>query len=595
MNGLNLGLVGNSAVSALVNAAGDIVWSCFPRFDGDPVFCALLEPEGQAAGQGMFQLELADFVRSEQAYIPHTAVLVTRLFDQHGGCVEISDFAPRLRLHGRMFFPRMLIRRVSKRAGSPRIRVRVRPLFDHGAVIPEVTSGSHHVRYVGPELTLRLTTDASVSAVLEERSFYLDEHVTFVLGADETLHERVDEIGRRFLDETVLYWQEWVRSLFVPVDWQEEVIRAAITLKLNAFDDTGAIVAAMTTSIPEHADSGRNWDYRYCWLRDAYFVVNALNRLGATRTMERYLQYILNVAAETGTRALQPVYGISGEAALVENIVPGLKGYRGMGPVRIGNQAYEQVQHDVYGAAILAATHTFFDCRLAYRGDASLFARLEPLGERAIANFDQTDAGIWELRGSARVHTYSSLMCWAGCDRLARIATRLGLNGRADYWREHAQRLHATICERAWSEKRQAFVAAWGGDTLDASMLLLHEFGFLAADDPRFASTVNAIEQELMHDGFIYRYVEQDDFGAPQNAFLVCSFWYVYALHALGRRREARAMFERLLGCCNHVGLLAEDVDPRSGEQWGNFVQTYSMVGLINCALRLSRRWDEAY
>lgn len=311
--------------------------------------------------------------------------------------------------------------------------------------------------------------------------------------------------------------------------------------------------------------------------------------------MERYLQYILNVAAETGTRALQPVYGISGEAALVENIVPGLKGYRGMGPVRIGNQAYEQVQHDVYGAAILAATHTFFDCRLAYRGDASLFARLEPLGERAIANFDQTDAGIWELRGSARVHTYSSLMCWAGCDRLARIATRLGLNGRADYWRAHAQRLHVTICERAWSEKRQAFVAAWGGETLDASMLLLHEFGFLAADDPRFASTVSAIEQELMHDGFIYRYVEQDDFGAPQNAFLVCSFWYVYALHALGRRREARVMFERLLGCCNHVGLLAEDVDPRTGEQWGNFVQTYSMVGLINCALRLSRRWDEAY
>lgn len=595
MSSLQLGLIGNSAVSALIDRQGGIVWACLPRFDGDAVFSALLSGDGMGQRRGVFDIELVDCVRCEQTYVDHTAVLVTRLYDAHGGAVELCDFAPRCRLHGRMFYPKMLIRRVSKLSGSPRISLRLRPHFAYGQVAPQVTSGSHHVRYVGPDFTLRLTTDASISALLEERSFYLEDCLSFVLGPDETLHDAVGELSRRFLHETVSYWQEWVRSLFVPVDYQEEVIRAAITLKLNAYDDTGAIVAAMTTSVPEHPGSGRNWDYRFCWLRDAYFVVNALNRLGATRTMERYLQYILNVAANAPGQVLQPVYGISGEVTLTEQIIDSLPGYRGMGPVRVGNQAYQQVQHDVYGAAIMAATHTFFDNRMLHRGDRSLFAKLEPLGEHARANFDQPDAGIWELRGSARIHTYSSVQCWAACDRLARIAQRLGLEDRATYWREAADHIHRVICEQAWSESRQAFVAAWGGDTLDASLLLLNEFGFLRADDPRFAATVAAIEGELKHGDFIYRYVEQDDFGRPQNAFLVCTFWYVYALHALGRRDEAHATFDKLLACCNHVGLLAEDVDPYTHEQWGNFVQTYSMVGLINCALRLSRRWDEAY
>ncbi|MBP8276534.1 MAG: glycoside hydrolase family 15 protein, partial [Propionivibrio sp.] len=375
----------------------------------------------------------------------------------------------------------------------------------------------------------------------------------------------------------------------------DEVIRAAITLQLNANEDTGAIVAAMTTSIPEHADSGRNWDYRYCWLRDGYFVVNALNRLGATTTMEKYLGYILNVAASEEHGQLQPVYGISGEERLYENAAQSLAGYRGMGPVRVGNLAYEQIQHDVYGSAILSATHMFFDHRLFRRGDADLFRRLEPLGEQALANFDQPDAGIWELRGKKRVHTYSSVLCWAACDRLSRIAQQLKLSERESYWREEASRMHRIICENAWSEKKQAFVAAWGDDALDASMLLLHEFGFLPASDPRFASTVAAIEAELKHGDFIYRYVEQDDFGTPDNAFLVCTFWYVYALQALGRKDEACHVFRTLLRCCNPQGLLAEDYCSRTGELWGNFVQTYSMVGLINCALRLSQRWDQAY
>jgi GH15 family glucan-1,4-alpha-glucosidase len=263
--------------------------------------------------------------------------------------------------------------------------------------------------------------------------------------------------------------------------------------------------------------------------------------------------------------------------------------------VRAGNAAALQAQHDVYGAAILAATHAFFDHRLVRRGDVQLFRRLEPLGEAAAARFDKPDAGIWELRGAVRVHTFSSVMCWAGCDRLARIAAHLGLADRAAYWGAIADRIRETVCRCAWNADLGSFTATLGGDTLDASLLRLHELGFLEAEDPRFAGTVRAIGRDLKRGEFIFRYVEADDFGTPRNAFLACTFWYINALSSLGERDQARELFERVLACRNRHGLLAEHIDPATHEQWGNFVQTYSMVGLVSAAIRLSIRWDQAF
>jgi GH15 family glucan-1,4-alpha-glucosidase len=592
MNTLDLAIIGNCTIGALIDARAKLVWACFPRFDGDPVFCSLLKDSDDF---GFFAIELADCERSEQHYLENTAILVTRLYDAHGGSVEVTDFAPRFGQYGRMFRPMMLVRRIKRLGGSPRLTLRLRPACGEGAGRPEMTWGSNHVRYVAPGLTLRLTTDASVTTILQETSFFLEDIVTLLLGADETVNEAASDVGRRFLEETTRHWREWVRTLAIPYEWQEAVIRAAITLKLNAYDDTGAIVAALTTSIPEAEGSGRNWDYRFCWLRDSYFVVNALNRLGATRTMERYLAYIVNIAADATGCTLQPVFGIDGRADLVEREVTTLPGYRGMGPVRVGNLAYRQVQHDVYGSAILAVTHIFFDQRLTRRGDKALFLRLELLGEQAIRCHDQPDAGLWELRGSARVHTFSAVMCWAACHRLALIAAQLDLSERAAYWRHHARLIHETICGRAWSEARQAFVSTFDGEAMDASLLLLAEVGFLDAADPRFAATVAAVEKDLRRGYFIFRYVEKDDFGEPENAFIVCTFWYINALAALDRREEARMLFEKLLSCRNRHGLLAEHIDPDSGELWGNFVQTYSMVGLINAAIRLSIRWDQAF
>ena len=595
MTSLDLALIGNGTVGALINSRADIVWGCFPRFDGDPVFCSLLSGNEEADKRGVFSIEMDGADRIEQEYVVNTAVLATRMYDGTGGAIEITDFAPNFLQYGRMFSPMMLVRQIRLLAGTPRIRIRLRPASRYGCDAMRVTSGSNHIRYSNDELALRLTTDVSTSAVLEETPFFLEDVVTLCLGPDETMSGAVSEIGRRFLDETLGYWRDWVRSLAIPFEWQDEVIRAAITLKLNVFEDTGAIIAAVTTSIPEAANSGRNWDYRFCWLRDAYFVVDALNRLGATRSMERYLGYILNAVAGATDGCVKPLYSITGQPVPEEREAECLPGYRGMGPVRVGNQAYHQIQHDVYGSVILAAPHAFFDRRLVRRGDAALFARLEAMGERAAQLYQEPDAGIWELRGTRRVHTFSSVMCWAGCDRLARIASHLGLADRADYWRRQAATIHAAVCARSWNEKLGSFAATMDGHTLDASLLRIADIGFLPADDPRFARTVNTIARELKSGDFIFRYSESDDFGVPENAFLVCTFWYINALARLGRKQEARDLFERVLARRNRHGLLAEDIDPRSGEQWGNFPQTYSMVGIINSASRLSAGWDEAY
>ncbi len=596
MNTLDLGLIGNCSIGALINPLAEIVWACLPRPDGDPVFCSLLrEPRGELNSDfGFFAINLINGARSEQEYLTNTAIMITRLYDSQGGAVEVTDFAPRFNQYGRVFRPMMLIRRIRRLSGSPRVCLRIRPACGYGANRPSVTHGSHHIRYVAADFVLRLTTDASITAILEETPFYLEEELTLIIGPDEPIHDSVGAVGDRFQRETTTYWRQWVRYLSIPFEWQEAVIRSAITLKLNAFDDTGAIIAAMTTSIPEAAGSGRNWDYRYCWLRDGYFVVNALNRLGATHTMESFLRYIINIAASARDGYLQPVYRIDGRAMIEEYEVESLPGYRGMGPVRVGNLAFRQEQHDVYGSAILSATHVFFDKRLSRTGDEMLFRHLEILGEKAVLVFDHPDAGLWELRNLAQVHTFSAVMCWAACDRLSRIAAHLGLPAKPAYWRRHADRIHQYVSERSWNHDLNSFVATLDGNgKLDASLLLLNEIGFLRAEDPRFSGTVAAIEKELRHGDFIFRYSEADDYGVPENAFLVCTFWYIYALAALGRCKEARDLFEKLLSRRNRHGLLAEHIDPRTGEQWGNFPQTYSMVGLINSAIRLSIRWDQ--
>ncbi|MBP8247694.1 MAG: glycoside hydrolase family 15 protein [Phenylobacterium sp.] len=587
---LDLFPIGNCAASALIDRPGRFVWACTPRVDGDPAFCALLSGD-KAEDQGFWSVDVEDMASVRQHYVRNTPILVTEITDKSGGVVEITDFAPRYRQFGRVYRPMAFIRKVRPLSGTPRVRVRMRPMVNWGEAPAAITTGSNHLRYVGGEMTLRLTTEAPVSHIRDERLFRLEEPFSMFLGPDEGFNADVAATTDRMLSETTHYWRAWVRTLSVPLEWQEAVIRAAITLKLCAHEETGAIVAALTTSIPEHEGSERNWDYRYCWLRDAYYVVQALNRLGAADLLENYLVYLRNIIDSAKGGHVQPLYGVGLEPSLTERFAGHLPGYRGMGPVRVGNQAHEHLQHDVYGQIVLSTVQAFFDQRLFRPATVEDFRALEPVGERAFELHDQPDASLWEFRGRENVHTYSAVMCWAACDRLGNAAQQLGLMERADYWNDRAARVRKTIEKGAFNEKLGRFAATFGGEELDASLLQLVDVRFVSPEDPRMAATIKAVEEGLRRGPYMLRYAVPDDFGEPKTAFNICTFWLIEALHMSGRSDEARDLFEEMLGRRTAAGLLSEDITLDGAELWGNYPQTYSLVGLINCANMLSRPW----
>ncbi|WP_333612823.1 glycoside hydrolase family 15 protein [Brevundimonas bullata] len=589
---LDLAPIGNCSVSALIDRAGRFVWACAPRVDGDPVFSALMD--GDDPEHGFWAIELADMVTIEQAYVRNTAVLRTVMTDERGASVEILDFAPRHLKHSRIYRPIAFARVVRPLSGAPRITVRLRPSADWGARRAQQTSGSNHIRYLCTDLTLRLTTNCPVTHVQNERTFRLEGELAFFLGPDEGYDQSVMAGVSAALDQTIQHWKLWTRTLYVPLDWQEAVIRAAITLKLCVYEETGAIVAAMTTSVPEFPESGRNWDYRFCWVRDAYYTVRALNRLGAVDILENYLGYLRNLVDDAQGGHVQPVYGVGLEAAIGERIVDSVEGYRGMKPVRVGNQAHEHLQHDVYGQIVLPLVQAFFDERMLRPGTIDDFHALEKVGDRAFAMHDQTDAGLWEFRTIARVHTYSSVMCWAACDRLAKAARHLGLIERGELWDERARLIRARIEAEAYLPDEGRFAASFGGTELDASLLQMTDLGFLDARDPRQVKTFEAVERDLKRGPYLFRYIHPDDFGEPETAFNFCTFWFIEALHLNGRTEEARAIFDQMLSQRTHAGLLSEDIAIQDGELWGNYPQTYSLVGIINCAVLLSRSWTDA-
>ena len=590
MSSLDLWPIGNCQVSALVDGAAGLVWACQPRVDGDPVFCRLLEPR-EAPARGEWRISLENQVSAAPCYLKNTPILVTRLTDTDGQSCDVFDFCPRFERVGRMYRPVAFLRIVRPVSGAPRIRVALTPASGWGARDAQRTSGTNHIRFLTEPQPLRLTTDAPILHLLEERSFRLEKPLHFFLGPDEPFVGNVEQTLATMLSQTEAHWRDWVRGLAIPLEWQKVVIRAAITLKLCQHEETGAIVAAMTTSIPEAANSGRNWDYRYCWIRDAYYTVQALNRLGALDVLEGYLSYLRNIVDEAERGQIQPLYAVSGEPKLEEGEAGGLAGYRAMGPVRVGNAAYTQIQHDAYGQIILSNAQAFFDERLLRPATQEDFAALEKVGERAWAMHDQPDAGLWEFRTRTSVHTYSAVMSWAACDRLCNIAGTLGLPDRAAFWRERAGKVRATIEREAWFEDEQRFAATFGGDELDASLLQLVDMRFLAPDDPRFRATFEAVEKGLRRGEHMLRYAAEDDFGLPETAFNFCTFWLIEALHLVGREAEARGLYEKMLERLTPAGLLSEDTDFTSGELWGNYPQTYSLVGLINCAGLLSRPW----
>ncbi len=571
-----------------------MIWACVPRVDGDPVFSALLDDKNWNSpdARGFWAIELENCTTVEQRYIRNTPILVTRQTDDQGNAIELYDFCPRYQHLGRMYRPVAFARVVRPVAGSPRIRIRLRPTTSwHSETVP-ISYGSNHIRLVLSYMAMRMSTNAPIGLISQESWFRLEHDMHFFLGPDESFSDALRPAVERMLEDTIREWQMWVRGLAIPPEWQEAVIRSAITLKLCQHEETGAIVAALTTSIPEHADSGRNWDYRYCWIRDAYYTVEALNRLGALDVLESYLVYLRNIVDGAKGGHIQPLYDVRGNATLEEREAKSMPGYRGMGPVRVGNAAYSQIQHDAYGQIVLSSVQGFIDQRLVRMADISDFEALEAVGERAWTVYDQPDAGLWELRTRAHVHSYSAVMCWAACDRLAHAASALGLDTREIYWRERAEIMKARILQSAWRTSSNAISATFEDDARDASLLQLLDLRFLTPDNPMFLGTLKALEKDLRRGNDMLRYSTPDDFGEPVTAFNVCTFWLIEALHRTGRTEEARMLFEEMLTRRTAAGLLSEDIDPATGELWGNYPQTYSLVGIINCAVLLSKPWS---
>ncbi len=582
-----LGIVGNCSYSALLRD-GSVEWLCWPRPDSSFVFGPLLDRERG----GVFAVEGVDATEVRQDYIENTNVLRT-VFHCPGGTFELIDFAPRFLLYDRFYKPPMLVRILRPLAGEPRARVRCVPVYDYGLLEAHSWRASNHIEYRGFPAPLRLTTNVPLTYIEDERPFLVDRDRHLVLTWGQPLEAGLEDTAERFLERTLDYWRRWVKDTRVPRDYQAEVIRSALVLKLHQFEDTGALLAATTTSLPEHPGSSRTWDYRYCWLRDAYFTLNALERLGHSAEMERFLEYLRNLAEERGG-VLQPVYRISGGTEAPEQELEHLAGFEGDGPVRVGNQAFEHRQNDVYGEMVLAVSRLFLDARFVGEIPPSTAVDIvQTLVDQIDARLDEPDAGPWEFRERTRLHSFSVLMHWAGARRAVEVAEALGAGELANQARAVERRASELLATRCWDEERGALTQVAGEPQLDAALLLAVHLGYLEPDDPRAATHVDALRTALSVDGgLLRRYASPDDFGVPRAAFTVCTFWLVEALALLGRRDEARELFEHLLGLHNGLGLYAENILPETLAQSGNFPQTYSHVGLINAAFRLSRRWD---
>lgn len=578
------GLIGNCGYLALINKNTNVDWMCLPRFDSSFVFGKLLDDRDQ----GEFSIKPAegDF-ESNQYYERNSNVLVTEI-SQGDDAYRVTDFAPRFYQIGRTFRPLMFIRKVEPLKGIPRIRVKCTPVGDYGETVLRQERGSNHIRYQGLDETLRLSTNIPLNYISESRDFVLNQTYYMVMTYGVPLEGEIRETVDTFLTKTIRYWQSWVKSTSVGPLFQKEVIRSSLVLKICQYEDTGAIIASPTTSLPESPGSTRNWDYRYCWMRDSYYTITTFNNIGHFEEMEKYFMYLTNIPMKENER-IQPLYSILGNDKLIENEMP-ISGYQGNVPVRVGNDAYTHIQNDVYGQILLAILPLYLDERFKTDIGELSDQLLENIIAKMELTIDEPDAGIWEFRTIANHHTYTNLFQWAGAMaayKVARLHKNKSLENRAKIIMEKA----AAWIEKAYIPELNAYAQGVGNKAMDASTLQLIMMNYIPHNSQKARDQLTALEADLKAGkGLFYRYKNADDFGKPETTFLICGFWYVEALACVGRIDSAIEAFEELVSYSNHLGLLSEDVDSTTGSQWGNFPQAYSHLGLINAAYRINNK-----
>lgn len=587
MDNLDYGIIGNCKSAALISKTGSLDWCCLPNFNSASVFARILDKKKG----GSFSFEVDDTYTVSQRYLWKTNILSTT-FTCEEHAFQVLDFMPRyFKSDGSFYAPPDVIRFVRVLKGTPTLIVKYEPKLNYAK---EKTYTDDHNLYIksftqeGKYDSLYLYSNIDYNKILNQEQITLTDNVFFLLGYHEKLREQDLERAYLKFQLTKSYWMKWSENTTKYDLYNEEIARSALVLKALTYDKSGAVLAAATTSLPETIGEVRNWDYRFCWIRDASMVIKVMSGLGHFQSAQNFLQFIIDIIPDKDEK-IQIMYGIDGEKNLTEQILHHLDGYKESKPVRIGNAAYIQRQNDIYGILMEVIYQQFLRFETSLENSEELWTITRGIVRIVEAHWKEPDKGIWEFRTEERQFTFSKLLCWVAVDRAVKIGEILRKGINADKWKELRQEIYDDIYHNAWNEEVQAYTQSYGSTDLDASTLLMEDYGFIDAKDPRYISTVKATERELCVNGLMYRYKNKDDFGLPSSSFTICTFWLINSLYKIGEKEKSQKMFDQLLSYSNHLGLFSEDIDFKTKRLLGNFPQAYSHLALIETATHFSK------
>jgi GH15 family glucan-1,4-alpha-glucosidase len=586
MNNLDYGIIGNCRSAALVSKDASIDWCCLPKFDSASVFAKLLDDD---IG-GSFGFIVDESYTTNQFYLENTAILITR-FSSGTDVFEVIDFMPRYhKSNGGYHSPPEFIRYIKYISGKPVLKVAYNPKLEYAKGVTSTYAKDDFIVSLNDEQsydTLFLYTDLEKNAVSNGESIAITSDHFFLVGYNEKLFVPDLKYAILEFERTKVYWLNWMERTPTYKKYNEQISRSAMTLKLLSYDKTGAVLAAATTSLPETIGEVRNWDYRFCWIRDASMVIKVMSQLGHKNIARRYLDFIISLMPDKDEK-LQIMYGISGEKKLTEESLDHLSGYKGSSPVRVGNAAYMQKQNDIYGILMDVIHQLLAKFSNDIENGEELWTMTKGIVWVVSKHWQEPDKGIWEFREGDQHFTFSKVLCWTAIDKALKVAKLLGKTSKIARWELLEEAIRNDIMDNAWNDKVQAFTQAYNSEDLDAAVLLMESYGFIEAKHPKFVSTVKAIERDLCYEGLLYRYKTKDDFGLPSSSFTICTFWFINSLYKIGEEQKAAEQFEKLLSYSNHLGLFSEDIDFKTKRLLGNFPQAYSHLALIETAINLS-------
>ena len=585
LDNLNYGIIGNCKSSAIINENSSIDWCCLPKFDSSSVFAKILD---EKIG-GSFQIVCESSYSVKQTYIEKTAILKTN-FSNGKDEFDLIDFMPRYQKeNGSFYSPPEIIRIFIYKSGKPKFKIIYDPKLEYStAITNNYIKDKFIVSILDKDVynTLFLYTSIDKNNFLNKNTIELTKDEFSLISYNEKISAVSKENVFIEFEKTKVYWLNWSSKTPKFNNYNKEILRSAITLKLLTFEKTGAVLAAATTSIPETIGEVRNWDYRFCWIRDASMVIKVIAKLGHNKIVKNFIDYIINLIPDKNEK-LQIMYGINGEKKLEEKKLTHLSGYLNSKPVRIGNAAYIQKQNDIYGILVDAIYFQIKKNLNETDNLEELWSIVKSIVWVVKNNWKKPDKGIWEFRKDDQHFTFSKLLCWVAVDRAIKISTLIQNGKSAKKWYALRDEIYDDIHKNAWNKKKKAFTQSYGSDYLDASVLLMEQYGFISANDKKYVQTVKCIEKELLEKNLMYRYKNDDDFGLPSSSFTVCTFWFINSLNKIGEKEKAKKLFENLLGFSNHLGLFSEDIDFKSKRLLGNFPQAYSHLALIDTAIEL--------